>query len=115
MSEMKDLRDATLSAEIQTYLVDPGTGDKLRCRFNDPTDEQQRELAELQEKAENGDEAAADEFEQLVIGELFKSDKITPASPMAQKQAVITALFRALGDNDAIQDARELLDVEGNQ
>jgi len=106
--EMRDLREATLSGEIKTYLVDPGTGDKLRCRFNDPTDEQQRRLADLQERAEGGDEEAAEDFEELVIGTLFKSDKITPASPMAQKQAVITALFRALGDN-------ELLDVEGNQ
>ena len=115
MSEMKSIDDATLSGKIKTYIVDPGTGEKFRCFYQDPTDEQRRRLQELEEA--DGEEAG-DDLQELVVDELFLSDKITSDSGLAQKQAVITGLFRALGANDAIDDAQELmadLQEQGNQ
>lgn len=113
--ERTHIDEATLSGEIKTYLVDPGTGNKLTCAFRDPTESERKKLAELQAKAsEDGDEEAAAEFEELIIDDLFQSDKITSDSTMALKQAVIAALFRALGDNDAIKDAKELVQTSGN-
>jgi len=115
MSDMKSIDDVTLSGKIESYIVDPGTGDKIKCHYQDPTDKQRRRLQELEEA---DDEEAADDLQELVVDELFLSDKITSDSGLAQKQAVIAGLFRALGANDAIDDAQELmadLQEQGNQ
>lgn len=115
-TDMKSIEDVTLSGEIESYIVDPGTGDKIRCYYQDPTEEQRRRLMELEDKAED-DPEAAQEIEELVIDTLFKSEKVTSNSGLAQKQAVIAGLFRALGQNEAIDDAQELmatLQDEGN-
>lgn len=108
-ADRKSIEEVTFAEEIQSYIVDPATGEKIDCKYKDPTQEEQNKLGDLQEQAENGDEDAAEEFEELVIDELFLSDKITSKSPMALKQAVIAGLFRALGDNTAVQDAQELV------
>lgn len=114
---MKDISDVTLSEKIESYIVDPGTGDKIKCYYQDPTDDQRRKLAEL-EDASDDDQEAAEELEQLVVDELFLSDKVTSDSGLALKQSVIAGLFRALGANDAIEDAQELmadLQEQGNR
>jgi hypothetical protein len=114
---MKDISDVTLSGEIESYIVDPGSGEKLQCRYQDPTDDQRRRLKELEEKADN-DEEAAKELEKMVVDELFLSDKVTTDSGLALKQSVIAGLFRALGANDAVEDAQELMEDlqdKGNQ
>jgi len=113
---MKSLADATLSGTVQSYIVDPGSGEKLECEYQDPTDEQRRRLADLEQDAQDGDEDAAKELENLVIDELFLSEKVTSESGLALKQAVIAGLFRGLGKNDAVEDAQELMeDLQGNQ
>jgi len=116
--DMKSIEDATLSAEIQGYIVNPANGERLQCPFKDPTDEERKKLATLEEAVDNGDEAASDELEELIVGEFFLSDKITTDSPLAQKQAVMTGFIRAVGgDNAVTEDARELMEQidQGNR
>jgi hypothetical protein len=114
---MKHIDDVTLSGTVESYIVDPGTGQKIQCEYQDPTDDQRRQLRNLEEKADNGNEDAAKELEELVVDDLFLSDKITTESGLAQKQAVIAGLFRGLGANEAVEDAQELFEQlnEGNR
>jgi len=115
-NDRQHIDDVTLSGTVESYIVDPGSGQKLTCEYKDPTDSQLRRLQDLEEKAEE-DEDAANELEELVIDELFLSEKITTESGLAQKQAVIAGLFRGLGANDAVEDAQNLMEdlTEGNQ
>lgn len=109
--EMKRIEDVTFEEKIEGYIVNPATGNKVACEFSDLTDEERRKVVELEERADEGDEEAAEKLEELVIGEYFHSDKITPDSPLAQKQAVLAGFLRALGaDNAVTQDAREMME-----
>lgn len=117
MTDRQHIEDVTLSGTISSYIVDPGTGDEIACEYEDPTEEQRQELVRLEERAEDGDEMAEERLREIVVDDLFKSDKITSDSGLALQQAVIAGLFRGMGANEAVEDAQELFEDlnEGNQ
>lgn len=121
MSDKPTLSDSALSGTTTGYVVDPGTGEKLEATFTDLSDEQEKELDELEQKANGGDADAFDQLLEKVIDDYCQNDVSYEEQGRATQQAIFTGFMRALGDtNEATEEAEEFFDTmeaaqEGNR
>lgn len=112
MSDRQTLTPDVVSNRVSGYVVDPEDGTKYDATFQDLTTEQQRELEELENQIESGDAEAASEFFGKVIDDYLLNDGFNSEDlGLAWKQSIVTGLMRALGDNEATQEAEEFFDT----
>jgi len=106
-----------ITNRVTGYVTHPETGDEYEAVFEDLQEGERQELAELEEKAETGDEDAAQELQRKVVEDyLIEPDLDIEDLGVAWRQTIIIGFLRALGDNKAIESANEFFDsVEANQ
>ena len=109
-----------INNRVSGYVVDPESGDKYEAVFKDPTDEERRKLAELEEQTNDGDQDAAQELQSLVVGEYLIEPDLDPDTiGIAWAQSILVGFLRALGDNKAIEEAQDFFDsveeAQGNR
>lgn len=112
MSDRQELTPDVVSNRVSGYVVDPETGDEYDATFKDLTNDEREELHNLEQKADEGDTEAARELEQKVIDEYLLNDGFNSEDlGLAWKQSIIVGFLRALGDNEATQEAQEFFDT----
>jgi len=117
MSERTTLSADAVSGTTKGYVVDPGTGEKFEATFTDISEEQQRELQELENQTKDGDTEAAEELQTKIINDYCHNDIQYSDCGVAMRQAIMVGFLRALGDkNEAVSEAEEFFDaVEAQQ
>jgi len=104
---MTELSRQTISGTVDGYVKDPGSGEKLDATFKDLTEGQQQEFQQLEERADNGDEEAAEELEKKIVNDFCLNNISYADTGVALRQAIFVGFLRALGDNDAVDEAQE--------
>ena len=111
-SERETLTPDVVSNRVSGYVVDPESGEKYDATFKDLTDDEREELNELEQKADEGDAEAGKELERKVIDDYLLNDGFNSEDlGIAWKQSIIVGFLRALGDNEATQEAQEFFDT----
>lgn len=112
MSNRQTLTPDVVSNRVSGYVVDPESGEKYDATFKDLTDDEREELNELEEAADDGDVEAGKELERKVIDEYLLNDGFEADSlGIAWKSSIMVGFLRALGDNEATQEAEEFFDT----
>jgi len=113
---MTQLSRDTISGTVDGYVKDPGSGEKLEATFKDIDEATRLELEQLEQQADDGDEEAAEELERKIVDEFCLNDITYADTGVALRQAIFVGFLRALGDNDAVDEAQEWFDsVEQQQ
>jgi len=107
---MTELSAQTISGTVDGYVQDPESGEKLEATFKDIDEGTRMELEELEERADNGDEDAAEDLEKKIVNDFCLNDITYAETGVALRQAIFVGFLRALGDNDAVDEAQEWFD-----
>lgn len=110
MSDRQTLTADVVSNRVTGYVVSPEDGEEFEAKFKDLTQSEQRELEELEEKANSGDEEAATELQERVINDYLLNDMEFENVGIAWRQSIMAGFLRALGDNEAVREAQEFFD-----
>jgi CO dehydrogenase/acetyl-CoA synthase beta subunit len=106
------LTQDVIGDEIGGKVVDPKDGEEYKAVFKDLKEKERRELEQLEEDANEGDEEASEELQKKIIEEyLIEPDLKSEDLGIAWKQSIMVGFLRALGDNQAIQQAQEFFDT----
>lgn len=132
-----------ISGRLNGEIVNPETGDVLDAVFKDPTQSEQRELAEMERRADSdleSDEAEDDpvsadsDYANKIIEDLtieitdpatektYDGDQLGDGEqwPLAWKQAITVGFLKCVGaTNEALADAEEFFEerqehIQGN-
>lgn len=114
---MDKLTTDVISNRVSGVVVDPETGDEYEAVFEDLQESERQNLADLEERANEGDESAAEELQEKVIEDYLIEPNLDIADlGVAWRQSIMVGFLRALGDNKAIESANEFFeDVEEAQ
>jgi len=117
MSERQALTADVVSNKVTGYVVSPEDGTEFEATFKDLTQSEQKELEELEERANEGDEEAATELQKRVVNDYLQNDMSFENTGIAWRQSIMAGFLRALGDNEAMREAQEFFEgvQEGNQ
>jgi len=107
---MTELSTQTISGTVDGYVTDPGSGKELDATFKDIDESTRMELEELEKQADEGDEDAAEELDKLIVNDLCLNDISYADTGPALRQAIFVGFLRAIGDSNAVDEAREFFD-----
>lgn len=104
--------------ELEGMVQDPNSGKEFVATYKDPTDSEIRQLRELEEEANAGDNDAELKLSNLLIGDLLLEPDLDPEEVgLAWKRELFAGFMRAVGAQEQhIQEAQEFVAGEsGNQ
>jgi hypothetical protein len=100
-----------ITDEISGKVTSP-KGEEYEAVFKDLKEKERKELESLEEKANSGDDDAAEELQKKIVEEyLIEPDLEIDDLGIAWRQSIMVGFLRALGDNQAIQQAQEFFDT----